>query len=157
LRRLWRDESDRQIVHITGASEATQVEDTDEDVEGSLIFRPVGFVDEMAEAYAVADVALCRGGATTVAELGAVGLPAVIVPYPHHRDRQQELHGRSLEKAGAALVLLDPDATGERVAETLEPLFSNDASLGSMRKAAEAFGRPDAAQRLARVIEEAAA
>lgn len=157
LRRLWRDESDRQIVHITGASEATQVEDAGEDVEGSLIFRPVGFVDEMAEAYAVADVALCRGGATTVAELGAVGLPAVIVPYPHHRDRQQELHGRSLEKAGAALVLLDPDATGERAAEILEPLFSSEASLGSMRKAAEAFGRPDAAQRLARLIEEAAA
>ena len=68
-------------------------------------------MDAMVLAYAVADLALCRGGATTVAELGVVGLPSIVVPYPHHRDRQQERHGRVLERAGAAVVLPDEDTT----------------------------------------------
>ncbi len=157
LARLWAGKQDRQVVHISGASEAAQVEGDRGAPDGALIFRSVGFVDRMAEAYAVADLALCRGGATTVAELGAVGLPAVIVPYPFHRDRQQELHGKSLERVGAAVVVFDSDATAERLAAVMEPLFSDPAGLETMKTSAEEFGRPDAADRLARVVEEAAA
>jgi UDP-N-acetylglucosamine--N-acetylmuramyl-(pentapeptide) pyrophosphoryl-undecaprenol N-acetylglucosamine transferase len=157
LHRLWEGKDDRQIVHITGASRATQVVDEEGSSGGPLIFRSVGFVDRMAEAYAVADLAVARGGATTVAELGAVGLPAVIVPYPHHRDRQQELHGRALERAGAAVVVPDDQASGERLAEVVDPLLSEPEKLSAMKKAARKVGRPDAAERLARVVEEAAA
>jgi UDP-N-acetylglucosamine--N-acetylmuramyl-(pentapeptide) pyrophosphoryl-undecaprenol N-acetylglucosamine transferase len=157
LVRIWADKKDRQVVHISGASEATQVEGEAGTSAGSLVFRSVGFVDRMAEAYAVADLALCRGGATTVAELGAVGLPALVVPYPFHRDRQQELHGKALERVGAAIVVVDSEATPEHLADAIDPLFSDAAKLEAMRKAAEAFGRPDAADRLASVVEEAAA
>jgi UDP-N-acetylglucosamine--N-acetylmuramyl-(pentapeptide) pyrophosphoryl-undecaprenol N-acetylglucosamine transferase len=157
LGRIWAPKKDRQVVHISGASEATQAEGDEPGPEGALVFRTVGFVDRMEEAYAVADLALCRGGATTVAELGAVGIPAVIVPYPFHRDRQQELHGRSLERAGAAIVVLDAEATGEKLATVIEPLFSDPVKLEAMKKSSEAFGRPDAADRLARVVEDAAA
>jgi UDP-N-acetylglucosamine--N-acetylmuramyl-(pentapeptide) pyrophosphoryl-undecaprenol N-acetylglucosamine transferase len=111
----------------------------------------------MVEAYAVADVALCRGGATTVAELCVTGLPSVIVPYPHHRDQQQEKHARVLERAGAAVTLLDEQATSEKVGETIEGLVSDDAKLKAMSDAAKALGRPDAAERLADVVRKSAA
>jgi UDP-N-acetylglucosamine--N-acetylmuramyl-(pentapeptide) pyrophosphoryl-undecaprenol N-acetylglucosamine transferase len=154
----WRSKSDLQVLHIVGA---THVESVRERVarglrEAALIYRVVGFVDRMIEAYSVADLAVCRGGASTVAELGAVGLPAVIVPYPYHRDRQQERQGRVLERAGAAQLLRDDEATTSRIAG-LEHLLVDDGVLANMRTAAAAFGRPDAAARLAGVVEDAAA
>lgn len=154
LRELWADRTDVQVLHVGGRG-AGQESAGDRGGE-SLVYRRVEFVERMAEAYAVADLALCRGGATTVAELGAVGLPAIVIPYPHHRDRQQELHGRVLEKAGAAIVVADADATVERIAKEAERLLSDDASLQQMRLAAAGFGRPDAAAELARVVRSAA-
>jgi UDP-N-acetylglucosamine--N-acetylmuramyl-(pentapeptide) pyrophosphoryl-undecaprenol N-acetylglucosamine transferase len=147
---LWADRTDVQILHITGAGRH------DAPPVGSVVYCAVPYVDRMIEAYAVADLAVCRGGATTVAELGVTGVPSVIVPYPHHRDRQQELHGRVLERAGAAVVLSDADTKGERVAEVAGGLLADDEVLANMRKAALSFGRPDAAERLAAVVMEAA-
>jgi UDP-N-acetylglucosamine--N-acetylmuramyl-(pentapeptide) pyrophosphoryl-undecaprenol N-acetylglucosamine transferase len=125
--------------------------------ESALIYKGVEFVDRMVEAYAVADLGLCRGGATTVAELTAVGLPSVIVPYPYHRDRQQERHGTVLERAGAAAVLPDEMATAAQVATTADALLSNEGRLAQMRVSARSLGRPDAASRLADVVREVAA
>lgn len=153
LVQLWRDKGDRQIVHITGrAQPAAQPGE-----RSRLIYRTASFVENMGEMYAVADIALCRGGATTVAELAAVGLPSVIVPYPFHRDKQQELHGRALERVGAARVLMDRDATALAVDEIAGPLLEDPTRLDAMRAAAKSFGRPDAARRLAEVVREVAA
>lgn len=154
LRDVWANRADVQILHVAGRGAGQ--EPAADVAEGPLIYRRVEFVERMAEAYAVADLALCRGGATTVAELGAVGLPAIVVPYPHHRDRQQELHGRVLERAGAAVVVADADATVERIAKEAERLLSDDASLQEMRRAAAALGRPEAAAELARIVRSAA-
>jgi UDP-N-acetylglucosamine--N-acetylmuramyl-(pentapeptide) pyrophosphoryl-undecaprenol N-acetylglucosamine transferase len=149
---LWADESGLQIVHITGGSG-----DADRSARPQeLIYRSVAFVDRMIEAYAVADLALCRGGASTVAELAAIGLPAVVVPYPHHRDRQQERQGRVLERAGAAVVLADDETTTERVAREADALLGDDDALARMSAATAALARPDAARDLARVVEAAA-
>jgi UDP-N-acetylglucosamine--N-acetylmuramyl-(pentapeptide) pyrophosphoryl-undecaprenol N-acetylglucosamine transferase len=114
-------------------------------------------VERMVEAYAVADLAVCRGGATTLAEITVVGLPAIIVPYPYHRDKQQELQGRVLERAGAAIVLLDQDTTGERLASEVDRVWSDEGRLTAMTIASKNLGRPDAAQSLASVLEEVAA
>lgn len=156
LAELWAHRKDLQILHITGGS---QYEDVANNVEGTardLVYKVVPYVERMAEAYAAADLALCRGGATTVAELGVLGVPSVIVPYPHHRDRQQERHGRILEKAGAAKVLLDADSTPSAVASLAGALLGDPSALKSMAEAARSFGRPDAAERLASVVREAA-
>lgn len=153
---LWSEKRDRQVLHVSGPAHAHTLQSSTRD-HGRLLYRGLAYVERMPEAYAVADIAVCRGGATTVAELGAVGLPAVIVPYPYHRDRQQERHGRELERAGAALVIRDEDATAERVAGAIDPLFEDESRLDAMKRAARAFGRPDAAQRLAQVVREAAA
>lgn len=151
LARSWGERDDVQIVHITGMRQSTTTVDANR-----LIYRSLAYVDDMIAAYAVADIALCRGGATTVAELGVVGLPAVIVPYPHHRDRQQELHGRVLERAGAALVVADDDASPANVGELLDELLHDDSRLAAMASAARSWGRPHAALEVADVVRSVA-
>lgn len=146
LAEAWHERTDVQILHIAGRrAETTSL------APDTSVYRRVEYVDEMAPAYGVADLAICRGGATTVAELCAVGLPSIIVPYPHHRDRQQERHGRVLESAGAAVVVRDEDATGRHLGAVAEPLLT-DERLQAMSAAARALGRPDAASVLAGVV-----
>ncbi|MGH2816886.1 MAG: undecaprenyldiphospho-muramoylpentapeptide beta-N-acetylglucosaminyltransferase [Actinomycetota bacterium] len=157
LRSLWADRSDLQVVHILGRTESRSAVLDETGSTGALIYRTVAFVDRMVEAYAVADLALCRGGATTLAELAVVGLPSIVVPYPFHRDRQQERQGRIFERAGASLVLLDAEATAERVASEADALLSDRTRIEQMSKAAAALGRPDAAIRLASLVREVAA
>ena len=152
---LWSDKSDRQILHITGSSAAAQTEEGES--KGLLLYRKVDFVERMQEPYAVADLAVVRGGATTVAELGVVGLPALVVPYPYHRDKQQERHGRALERAGAARVIADEDTTPERIASEADAILSDDGRLKAMALAAKSAGAPGAADALAHVVREAAA
>jgi UDP-N-acetylglucosamine--N-acetylmuramyl-(pentapeptide) pyrophosphoryl-undecaprenol N-acetylglucosamine transferase len=154
LAERWRERGDRQVVHITGGSFADQAPSPPS--SGGLLLRRLVFVEDMIDAYAVADLALCRGGATTVAELTAVGLPSVIVPYPHHRDRQQERHGMVLQRAGAAVVVADDEATGDRVARESDRLLGDEPRLREMRRAAAALGVQDAAERLAGVVREVA-
>ena len=155
----WRERADRQVLHATGRAAYGDIARAVDDAGGggALVYRVVPYVDRMVSAYAVADLAVCRGGATTVAELAATGTPAIIVPYPFHRDRQQELHGRALERAGAAFVLLDAEATPGRLAFEAERLLEDEDGLARMRKAAAGMGVPDAAHRLARVVKEVAA
>jgi UDP-N-acetylglucosamine--N-acetylmuramyl-(pentapeptide) pyrophosphoryl-undecaprenol N-acetylglucosamine transferase len=151
LASLWGERADLQIVHITGVAEHKAP------VTSDLVYRSIPYVSRMIEAYAVADLALCRGGATTVAELTVTGVPSIVVPYPHHRDRQQELHGRALEAAGAARVVLDHEATGSRIAAVAMPLLEDGAQLQSMRTRALAYGHPDAADRVADLVTRVAA
>ena len=152
LARAWKDRNDVQLFHISGRV-ATVPHERPPDVGGS--YRHAEYVDDMKLAYAVADLAICRGGATTVAELCATGLPAIIVPYPHHRDRQQERHGRVLEGAGAAVVVPDSAATAERLGPLVDDLLSGD-RLERMVVAARSLGRPGAAEDLARIVRAAA-
>ena len=153
LARSWRDAADRQVVHIVGRKQVPATQD----LGGRLIYMQIPFVDRMTEAYAVADIAVCRGGATTLAEIACVGLPSIVVPYPYHRDRQQERQARVLERAGAAVVVDDADTTGDRLAAEIDPLLGDEARLRSMGDAARRLARPDAAARLAAVVREVAA
>lgn len=152
LRTLWAQRDDLQILHISGRAQFEELSSTPSGGRGSLIYRLVPYVTEMGEAYAVADLALCRGGATTVAELGVLGTASIIVPYPFHRDKQQERLGKILEVAGAAVVLADTDTSAQRVARLAEGLFDDDQRLSRMKDSARSFGRPDAAERLAQLV-----
>ena len=148
LAEMWSGRSDVQVLHILGrrGGDPPKLE------TGDLIYRVVPYVDRMIEAYAIADVAVCRGGASTVAELTVVGVPSVIVPYPYHRDRQQERHATVLASSGAAEILADSEATPDTLAAVLESLMSDPVRLAGMGTAARALGRPDAAQRLAEIV-----
>jgi UDP-N-acetylglucosamine--N-acetylmuramyl-(pentapeptide) pyrophosphoryl-undecaprenol N-acetylglucosamine transferase len=153
----WADRADRQVVHILGRRSEEKEMSSGDPSSGGLIYRRIAFVERMVEAYAVADLALCRGGATTVAELAAMGLPAIIVPYPHHRDRQQERQGRVLERAGGAVLLADADTTTDRVARDADDLLAQPDVLDGMSRAARSLARPDAAADLAKLVIEVAA
>lgn len=153
----WKGRRDRQIVHILGRRSQEPDASSGEPSGDGLVYRRVAFVERMVEAYAVADLAVCRGGATTVAEIAAMGLPAIIVPYPYHRDRQQERQGRVLERAGAAILLDDAETTTERLGRMADDLLESTEVLERMSGAARKLARPDAARELARLVVEAAA
>lgn len=160
LASLWAERADLQVLHIAGRVEAaTFIEQAEQILGGdekALVYRVVGYLNDMIPAYGVADIALCRGGASTVAELTAVGLPSIVVPYPYHRDMQQQRHGRVLERAGAAVVLDDEEATAERVAKEVDSLIGDRTVLETMGSAARSIGRPDAADHLAAVVRQSA-
>ena len=153
LAELWSARDDVQVLHILGRR-GGGVEPPP--TEG-LIYRTVDYVDRMIEAYAVADVAVCRGGASTVAELTVVGVPSIVVPYPYHRDRQQERHAQVLASAGAAQILPDAETTSESLATKIDALLRDGDALGRMRSAARSLGKPEAAHDLAALVRRVAA
>jgi len=151
-----RDRDDLQIVFAAGPRNLEAVRDALPTTDG-LVVRLFPFVDRMDLALAAADLAVCRSGATTVAEITCAGVPAILVPYPHHKDRQQELNARILQRDGAAVVLSDEDLTAELLAGRIDDLLTDGARLQRMGARAELLGRPDAAAALADAIEREAA
>jgi len=107
------------------------------------------FIDDMAAAYAWADVVVCRSGALTVSEIAAAGLPALFVPF-QHKDRQQYWNALPLEKAGAAIILEQPQFTVDSVTTTLAGWDRE--TLLVMAQRARAASIPDATERVAKVV-----
>jgi len=113
------------------------------------------FIEDMAVQYARADLVLCRAGATTVAELAAAGVAAVLVPYPHAVDDHQARNARYLSAQGAAVLIPQEEFTPEKFARLLGEL--DRSRLVAMAGAARAIGRPEAAHAVAEVCMELAA
>lgn len=107
------------------------------------------FIDDMAAAYAWADVVICRSGALTVCEIAAAGVPAIFVPF-QHKDQQQYLNARYLADAGAAEIIQQAELTPERVVEFLQKW--ERPTLLAMAEKAQSKAAPTAAQRVAETI-----
>ncbi|MEZ5502631.1 MAG: undecaprenyldiphospho-muramoylpentapeptide beta-N-acetylglucosaminyltransferase [Halioglobus sp.] len=139
--------------HQTGAGH-------DEDVRGryqALLdhgVRVVPFIEDMAAAYAWADLVLCRCGALTIAELTVMGRPAILVPLPHAIDDHQSANARLLTDCGAAVLLRQADMTESAVYELLREYIGNPPRLSAMAAAAFAAAKPDAAERVSDCCEE---
>jgi len=114
-------------------------------------YVPLPYIDDMHLAYAAADAVLCRAGAMTVAEVSAVGLPAVYVPLPHGNG-EQALNAAPVVTAGGGLLVPDAELTGERVLAELASLLADPRRLVAMGAAARASGHVDADERLARLV-----
>ncbi|MGH3568853.1 MAG: undecaprenyldiphospho-muramoylpentapeptide beta-N-acetylglucosaminyltransferase [Pseudonocardia sp.] len=114
-------------------------------------YVPLPYITDMHLAYAAADAVLCRAGAMTVAEVSAVGLPAVYVPLPHGNG-EQALNAGPVVAAGGGLLVPDEELTGERVLTELLPLLVDPTRLAAMGSAARESGHADADERLARVV-----
>lgn len=123
---------------------------------GPLLVRSVPFLERIELAYSVADLAVARAGAATVAELSACGVPAILVPYPYATANHQEANARALERAGGAVVLLDEQTHGPALARVIAELLRWPDTLPTMARASRGFGRPDAADALARLVVSAA-
>ncbi len=111
----------------------------------------VPFIYQMAEAYAVADMVVSRAGATTLAELTALGKPCVLVPYPY-AGAHQEFNARKLEQFGAARLIMDEDLNGRRMAEEIRFFMENEADRTEMAVKSRAIGQPDAAKKAADLV-----
>jgi UDP-N-acetylglucosamine--N-acetylmuramyl-(pentapeptide) pyrophosphoryl-undecaprenol N-acetylglucosamine transferase len=116
--------------------------------------RVEAFLEDMAGAYAEADVVICRAGATTVAELAAAGIAAVLIPFPHAVDDHQTANARFLADAGGGVLLPQAELAPRRLAELLRG-FTRESLLAMARKA-RALGKPDAARAVAQVCMAAA-
>lgn len=129
---------ERQIDNLRRAYDQVQV-------EGDL--RP--FIDDMAAAYAAADLVVCRAGALTVAELAAIGVPSLLVPFPHAVDDHQTANARFLSEHGAAYLLPQGELSPDRLAGIFRSLERD--RLLQMAENARALARPDAAAAVAGV------
>jgi UDP-N-acetylglucosamine--N-acetylmuramyl-(pentapeptide) pyrophosphoryl-undecaprenol N-acetylglucosamine transferase len=116
----------------------------------------VPFIERMGDAYAAADLIICRAGASTLAEVTAWGLPAILVPYPHAAGDHQEANARPLVEAGAAELIADADLTGIRLAQSLGALLRAPVRRREMAEAARAAAHPHAADRVVDLLLEAA-
>ncbi len=116
---------------------------------GDAVAEAVPYVDRMDLAYAAADLVVCRAGSATVAELATIGMPAVLVPYPHAPGDHQTHNARVLSDAGAALLLPDPQTSADRLDELVTPLLDDPARLAAMGAAADPGTHARAADLLA--------
>lgn len=107
------------------------------------------FIDDMAQAYAWADVVVCRSGALTVAELAAAGVSALLVPFPHAVDDHQSANAAWLVAAGAARMIRQSELSVERLAAEIRQLCGDRAALLSRAEAARSVAWVDATQRIA--------
>ena len=108
----------------------------------------VPFIFDTAKAFHEADFVAARSGATTVAELTAMGLPAIFLPYPHHKDRQQERNAAAMKATGAAVVLDEKTDTSAEMADAVRRFVEDDLFRERAAKASAVLGRKDAAVRI---------
>jgi UDP-N-acetylglucosamine--N-acetylmuramyl-(pentapeptide) pyrophosphoryl-undecaprenol N-acetylglucosamine transferase len=156
LAQRWRDRTDVHVLIKAGRANAEDVERGLKEAGAEAVATCVGYLERMDHAYAAADVALCRAGAGTVAELAIAELPAVLVPYPFAPDDHQAVNALVLVDAGAALMVRDDDATADRLAPALEALIADRDRLSTMATAARGLARPHAAEALAAWVLELA-
>jgi UDP-N-acetylglucosamine--N-acetylmuramyl-(pentapeptide) pyrophosphoryl-undecaprenol N-acetylglucosamine transferase len=115
--------------------------------------RVMPFLRRIHQAYAAADLVVCRSGAMTLAEIAACGTPAILVPYPHAAHNHQVINAVNLVDRGAAAMILDRELTGERLAQEIAHWLADRQALSRMSAHARTFARPDAAERIVRGLE----
>jgi UDP-N-acetylglucosamine--N-acetylmuramyl-(pentapeptide) pyrophosphoryl-undecaprenol N-acetylglucosamine transferase len=149
LAQLWRDRTDLALVQVTGRRDFDMVTNERPDVKG-LDYRIIDFAD-MSTWWAVADLAICRAGATTVAELTTLALPAILVPLPGAPGNHQTHNALALSSVGAATLVPDSACTGEVLARQAETMLQPEVWV-EMSRACALLARPDAAAQIARVV-----
>ncbi|MCZ7682017.1 MAG: UDP-N-acetylglucosamine--N-acetylmuramyl-(pentapeptide) pyrophosphoryl-undecaprenol N-acetylglucosamine transferase [Sandaracinaceae bacterium] len=132
-----------EVLHQTGAAMREAVEARYREL--GVPAEVVSFVDDMAKAYATATLVIARAGATTLAELCAIGRPSILVPYPYAADDHQARNAEALERAGAAVAIREDALTAERLASEARALLDDAERRKRMAEAARKHGRPDAA------------
>ncbi len=136
------------------AGERTLAEAQQAYAEAGVEATVTPFIADMAQAYAWADLVVCRAGALTISELAAAGLPAVLVPYPHAVDDHQTGNARYLTEVGAAELLPEAHLNAGTLAYQLLGLLGDPARLMAMAQAARAQAQPEAAARGAAACRE---
>jgi undecaprenyldiphospho-muramoylpentapeptide beta-N-acetylglucosaminyltransferase len=149
------DRSDLSLRHVVGSR-------NDDgswkalDLPRGLVYQPVAFETRMDLAYAAADLVVARAGATTVAELAALGLPSILVPWPLASEDHQTANARALADAGGAVLVAESQFDADRLAAEIDRLEHDTPTRLAMARAARAVGHRGAAAAIARLAEELA-
>jgi len=144
-----RDGLPLEVVHQTGRGKDPLVRELYDRLGVASSVTVTTFIDDVAGALGSADLVIERAGAASLAELCAVGRPAVLIPYPYAADDHQRRNAESLERDGGAVCVLQRDADSDRLEQVLRPLIADPALRTRMAEAAAARGRPDAARVIA--------
>lgn len=139
---LGQDGRVRRVIHQTGRADHAEVSAAY--AQHNLKAEVLPFIENMREVYGAADLVICRAGAMTLAELTALGKPAILIPYPYAADDHQRANAEVLVQAGAARMILDADLTPSRLSREIGALLRDPARLAAMARASAALGRPDA-------------
>lgn len=143
-----------QVVYVTGEVHYDKVKERVKNLKdtSNVIIRP--FIHNMPEVLSSVDLIVSRAGATSLAEITALGLPSILIPSPYVTANHQEKNARSLSNHNAAITLREEDLKGSLLLEQIDSVLLNKQKLDEMKTASKALGIPDAALRLYEVMKE---
>jgi len=143
-----------QLLYVTGEVHYEKVLEEMQSVgnPSNVLVKP--FIYNMPEVLAGVDLVVARSGATTLAELTALGVPSVLIPSPYVTNNHQEKNADSLVKQGAALMILEKELTGPKLLDSIDRILLNSNELYKMKSAAKSLGIPDASDRLYTLMKE---
>ncbi len=139
-----------QVIHLTGPDHLLAAQQRCGEL--NMLYRPIGFLDRMQDAYAAADFVVGRAGASSLAELTLQGLPSILVPIPHSINDHQAANARVLQDAAAAVTIPQIELTPERLADAVRGLAENSRLRAWMGRRAHDLGRPQAARTIATTL-----
>jgi UDP-N-acetylglucosamine--N-acetylmuramyl-(pentapeptide) pyrophosphoryl-undecaprenol N-acetylglucosamine transferase len=139
-----------QIILLTGFGDFEYLTQAARASKLSLFIRP--FFHNMADLYGASDLVVSRAGATTLAELTACGLPAILIPYPYAARGHQEQNAYFFAREGAAMVILEKELTHKKLADNILRLMNDRAQLEKMREKSSSLGNPQATERIVESI-----
>jgi UDP-N-acetylglucosamine:LPS N-acetylglucosamine transferase len=152
---LWSKRSDLALRHVVGPRNVDFVEArVTVPSEPGLRYELVAYEDDMPSAMAAADVVVCRASSGLVSEVAVIGVPSVLVPWSGAAEDHQTANATVLVDVGAAETIRDADLTGRRLQGVLESLIADPVRREAMAAACKQVARPDAAQRVADLVEE---
>ncbi|HBO83685.1 MAG TPA: hypothetical protein DD641_01615 [Deltaproteobacteria bacterium] len=148
-----KDRFDLHIIHQTGEEDYERVMEVYDKFQiSNFKFQIFRFIDDMAGAYSKADIVICRSGATSIAEITAIGKVSILIPYPYASDNHQEVNARYLSDKGAAIMLRQEDIKGEKLAEVIIRLYESKNELQEIGERALKLGNLNAGSIIAEEI-----
>lgn len=146
IKKMVEHRASLRVIHQTGAADREMVAAQYDrlNVEAEV----VAFIRDMASVYACADFVVTRAGATTLAEIAVMGLPALLIPYPYAADNHQVTNGRYYVKGKGALMVEEAELSGEILARTLSEYLHNPEELHTMAANMKALAMPDATNKI---------
>jgi len=152
VQRLAQSVEGLQMIHQCGAEDFERIRNFYEEKKPVASFSVKAFYTDMAAVYSSSDFAVARAGATTLAELAAVGLGALLIPYPYATADHQWANALYYARPGGVKVMRQSEATSEKVLDVLKEVFGNPALRRQMSKTMRSLGRPAAAQAVAEKV-----
>ena len=122
--------------------------------EDHKIFSIESYLYDIEKAYSLADLVICRAGATTLAEIGAYGLPAILIPYPYATQNHQEVNARIFTREGAAILILEKDLSDKKLAQVLLDILKDKNRLEMMARKSRELGNKNSAKKIVDYISD---